>query len=162
MADNVTITQGSGTTIAADEVTRNAVSEKQQIVKISLGAEGAFDNLVDSGQQASSASFPVVQSANEAVLQVGTVAAASLTTSFQALITPAAAAKALEFENRTDKIVVIGFNTGAADHKILDPGAVWAVNLQVIGMKETSRIDVKLQSAGAASGDGVRCLALTD
>ena len=40
MADNVAITAGSGTTIAADEVTRNATSEKQQVVKIGVGAEG--------------------------------------------------------------------------------------------------------------------------
>lgn len=162
MADNVTITQGSGTIIAADEVTRNAVVEKQQIVKISLGADGAFDMLLDSGQQTGPNSLPVVESANEAVYQLGTIAAASLTTSFQDLITPAAAAKAFEFDNRTDKTVVIGFNTGAADHKILDPGAVWAVNLQAIGMKEVTVVRAKLLAAGAASGDGLRCLALTD
>jgi hypothetical protein len=66
MADNVQITEGSGTSIAADEVTRNAASEKQQIVKISLGAEGAFDTLVDSGQQSRANSLPVTLSSEDA------------------------------------------------------------------------------------------------
>lgn len=64
MADNVVFTADSlvpaGTIAAADEVVRNATAEKQQIVKISLGAEGAFDTLLDSGQQTAANSMPVV------------------------------------------------------------------------------------------------------
>ncbi len=68
MADNVPITPGLGEVIAADEVTRNATSEKQQIIKISLGAEGAFDTLVDSGQQARANSVPVTLSTEDIAL----------------------------------------------------------------------------------------------
>lgn len=68
MADNVQVTPGSGETIAADQVTRNATSEKQQIIKISLGAEGAFDTLVDSGQQSRANSLPVALSSEDAAL----------------------------------------------------------------------------------------------
>jgi len=46
LSDNIAITAGSGTTIAADEVTRNAIVEKQQIIKIAFGLDGAFDGLV--------------------------------------------------------------------------------------------------------------------
>jgi hypothetical protein len=57
MADNVAITAGAGTTIRADEL---AGSVLVQVVKIALGADGVEDNLVDAGQQAASASIPVV------------------------------------------------------------------------------------------------------
>lgn len=69
MADNVIVQEAvSGSAIAADEVTRNATSEKQQIIKIALGAEGAFDNLVDAGQQTRSASVPVALSTEDTAL----------------------------------------------------------------------------------------------
>jgi hypothetical protein len=67
MADNIAVTPGSGATIATDEVTRNAASEHQQIVKLSLGAEGAFDMLLDSGQQTSANSLPVVLPSDQIV-----------------------------------------------------------------------------------------------
>jgi hypothetical protein len=71
MADNVPITPGAGANIAADEVTRNAVAEKQQIVKISLGADGAFDILLDSGQQLSVNSLPVVLASDQSQVPIG-------------------------------------------------------------------------------------------
>lgn len=81
MADNVAVTAGTGTVIAADEVTRNAIAEKQQIIKISLGAEGAFDNLVDSGQQLSAASVPVVIASDQSAVPItGTVTAVTAIT----------------------------------------------------------------------------------
>jgi hypothetical protein len=43
MADNITITQGSGTTIATDDVS----GVQYQVVKISAGADGAAGSLVD-------------------------------------------------------------------------------------------------------------------
>lgn len=46
MADNVSITAGTGTTIAADEVTRNATSEKQQLIKIAIGTDGNYEGMV--------------------------------------------------------------------------------------------------------------------
>lgn len=70
MADNVPITPGAGANIAADEVTRNGTSEKQQIVKIGLGAEGAHDTLVDSGQQTSANSVPVVIASDQTPVPV--------------------------------------------------------------------------------------------
>lgn len=67
MSDNVIIEEAvSGSAIAADEVTRNGDSEKQQIVKIALGAEGEFDTLVDSGQKARANSIPVALSSEDA------------------------------------------------------------------------------------------------
>lgn len=54
MADNVAITAGSGTTIAADEVTRNAIPEKQQLVKLSYGTDGNYE-----GMASTTTPFPV-------------------------------------------------------------------------------------------------------
>lgn len=55
MADNVAITEGSGTTIAADEI----AGVKYQRVKIALGADGAYDGDLDAGAAAASNSLPV-------------------------------------------------------------------------------------------------------
>ena len=44
MADNFTITEGTGVTIGADEVTRG-VSQKLQLVKIAYGVDGAYEGM---------------------------------------------------------------------------------------------------------------------
>lgn len=54
--ETVAITEGVGTPIAVDEVG----GANYQVMKVALGADGAMDTLVDSGQQVSSASIPVV------------------------------------------------------------------------------------------------------
>lgn len=59
-ADNLQVTQGSGTTVAADEVTRNSISEKQQVVKIGLGAEGLHDGFARMGKQSMANSMACV------------------------------------------------------------------------------------------------------
>lgn len=61
MADNVTITAGVGTTIAADEI----AGVKYQRVKLVLGADGAADLDVDSGQQVMANSVPVVVASDQ-------------------------------------------------------------------------------------------------
>lgn len=50
-ADNLQVTQGAGTTVAADEVTRNTIPEKQQVIKLSLGPDGTFSGFALMGQQ---------------------------------------------------------------------------------------------------------------
>lgn len=70
MADNIQLTAGTGTIIATDEVTRNAIAEHQQIIKISLGADGSFDTLLDSGQQTSANSVPVVVASNQSAIPI--------------------------------------------------------------------------------------------
>jgi len=71
MADNIDITPGTGKTVATDEVVRNSITEHEQIIKISLGAEGAHDLLVDSGQQVMSSSVPVVIASDQSTIPVG-------------------------------------------------------------------------------------------
>jgi hypothetical protein len=67
MADNVAITQGSGTTVRTDEL---AGGIQVQVVKIALGADGAEDNLVDAGQQLMAASVPVAIASNQSAIPV--------------------------------------------------------------------------------------------
>ncbi len=70
MADDVTITKGAsstppdGTVIATDEVG----SVHYQKIKIALGADGAVDSLVDSGQQVMADSMPVALASDQSTL----------------------------------------------------------------------------------------------
>jgi len=56
MADNVQITAGTGTTVRTDDVGSGV---QIQVVKLALGADGAEDLLVDSGQKTMANSVPV-------------------------------------------------------------------------------------------------------
>ena len=66
MADNVAITAGSGTAVAADDIG----SVFYQRVKLTLGADGAADADWDLGQQLSAASAPVVIASDQSVVPV--------------------------------------------------------------------------------------------
>jgi len=77
MTDGVAVTPSTASTrqtIDTDEVTRGGQTVQQQVVKLSLGADGASDTLVDSGQQTSANSLPVVLPSDQTVA----VSAASL------------------------------------------------------------------------------------
>jgi hypothetical protein len=82
MADTITIKDGANNdkVVATDEVTRNATAEHQQIVKIALGADGAHDLLVDSGQQTMANSIPVVLASDQASVPVAATLAAGTNT----------------------------------------------------------------------------------
>ncbi|RLB61666.1 MAG: hypothetical protein DRH08_13570, partial [Deltaproteobacteria bacterium] len=69
MVDNVNITEGTGKTVSTDEVTRTVVGEQMQIVKLGLGNDGVFDNLVAAGDQVEATSIPVVRSSNAATFE---------------------------------------------------------------------------------------------
>lgn len=60
LSDNISVTQGIGTTIATDVVTRNAISENQQIIKLALGADGTHSGFALMGQQTMANSLAVV------------------------------------------------------------------------------------------------------
>lgn len=76
MADNVSITAGSGTVIATDEVG----GAQYQRVKIALGADGVAADLAP-GQAAMAASVPVAIASNQSAVAVsGTVAVTGVST----------------------------------------------------------------------------------
>ena len=70
MADNITITANANSTPPAGTVFRtdDISSVHYPVTKIALGADGALDTLVDSGQQTSANSLPVVIASDNNVL----------------------------------------------------------------------------------------------
>jgi hypothetical protein len=66
MADNVAITAGAGTNIATDDV----ASVHYQVMKIGLGADGAIDTLVDSGQQTMANSIPITIASDQTDVKI--------------------------------------------------------------------------------------------
>lgn len=70
MSDGIEVTPGTGPKIATDEVVRNGSQEHQQVIKVSLGAEGQFGSLLDSGQKVSAQSIPVVLSSDHPEIKV--------------------------------------------------------------------------------------------
>jgi hypothetical protein len=62
----VSITPGTGKDIAVDTIS----AVEYQVIKIALGADGAFDTLVDSGQQTMANSLPVVLSSDHSDVKV--------------------------------------------------------------------------------------------
>ena len=66
MADNVAITAGAGTTVRTDDVGGIQI----QVIKIALGADGAEDLLLDSGQKTMAASLPVVVASDQSAIHV--------------------------------------------------------------------------------------------
>lgn len=76
MADNVEITAGAGTTVAADDIG----GVKYQRVKVSLGADGAAADLAP-GQATMAASVPVVVASNQSAVPVSLATAPALVAS---------------------------------------------------------------------------------
>ena len=71
MADDVSITSGTGTQIAADNVS----DVYYQKIKIVLGGDGAASVMLDDGQQNMAASLPVVIASDQSTLNIADTAA---------------------------------------------------------------------------------------
>jgi hypothetical protein len=84
-----------------------------------------------------------------------------MTTSYQTILTPSSAAKAIEINNRTEKNVLVSLDGGATDHRLIDPFSSWGIALKIINKKESDAIKVKLDSGTAATG-AVDCLIVRD
>ena len=149
MADNITIKDGAGVDaiVSADEVTRNAIVEKQQIFKIGLGAEGSHDMVVDSGQQTMANSVPVVLASDQPS---------------EVLVDDAAFAPA------TSRVGVAGFTLDDTSTDAVDEGDVGAARItadrkQLVMLGESganfvkgggAKTDTTDQSIMAAGGSG--------
>lgn len=127
MADNIRrLDEAGGLPVATDEVTRNATTEHQQIVKIGLGAEGTHGILLENGQQLKANSVPVTLASDEdnvpvtlEVDNVGLATSANQTTANSSLSTIAGDTNSLDGKVTacdTDNITVIAsaLPTGAA------------------------------------------------
>lgn len=140
MADNVAITAGAGTTIAADEVTRNATSEKQQIVKIGFGIDGTHDGLA-----AETTPLPVKQGVGTeaAYPPLGSKAFGSITASFTSLLTPGGNAKIVDLTNDTDQLLKFSFDGGTTEHAVVPAKSAKVYDFGSQGLKCSGVIHVK-------------------
>lgn len=84
MSDGVKTIPGTGTdpTVDTDEVTRGGETRHQQVVKLSLGLDGASDLLVDSGQQTMVNSVPVVIASDQSPVAVDATPASPAATDY--------------------------------------------------------------------------------
>jgi len=144
MVDNVNITEGTRKTVSTDEVTRTVVGEQMQIIKLGLGNDGVFDNLVAAGDQVEATSIPVVRSSNAATFEALTsLAFGSIGAGYSLLLTPSGNLRYIEIQNDTDAPVVISFDVGVTDHwhiplkepRIFDVNAFGAYQLAAIHIK---------------------------
>jgi hypothetical protein len=94
MADNVAITQGTGTTVATDDIS----DVHYQVVKLGVGAANAVDGHLDFGQAAMAASLPVALASDHSdvkvtldgeTVELGATALAALETITVAAVTAA-------------------------------------------------------------------------
>lgn len=115
MADNTTITPGSGATIAADDIS----SVLYQRNKIALGADGVND-----GDVSDSNPMPIKQGDdNLTVTALASLAYSSLSSSHATLKDLTGVnARAVSIWNDTNSALIISFNGGTNDHEILSPG----------------------------------------
>lgn len=91
MGDNLTVTQGVGTTILADEITIGAVTGKAQIVKIAFGGDGVFQDFMKAGTQTIANSLSVGLASDTALADLRTIGSI----------------KAVEVKNRNDTLITI-------------------------------------------------------
>ena len=155
MADNVQITAGSGTVIATDEVSRNATTEHQQIVKLSLGAEGAHDNLVDSGEQNASDSVPVVPSSDAATFEsLTTFDTSNLTdANYDNILTPGGNLRYIEVYNDSDDSMILSFDAGTTDHWRVPVGEGRIFDFAICQRYVSTTISIKRAGGSTPSGN---------
>jgi hypothetical protein len=108
MADGVEVTEGTGTVIATDDVS----SVHYQVIKLGLGADGAIDTLVDSGQQAMAASIPVVIASDQTALTVSSHAVTNAGTFAVQLTEGGVTADILDLTNSNPLTVAIVDGSG--------------------------------------------------
>lgn len=156
MADNITIRNASGTSVtcASDEVTRNSVSEQQQIVKMSLGADGSFDGLV-------SDTYPVpvkqVPTTEASYTNVATLAYTdTINATYQTLMSaPASPFRKIIFVSDLDLGVLVSFDGGT--HQLwIPPGSSQRAQIEIdyaaLGIKESSGCSIRTISGSCSSG----------
>lgn len=127
--ESVSITPGSGKDIAVDTVS----AVEFQVIKIALGADGAMDTLVDSGQQTMANSLPVVLASDQASVPVAATLQAG-----SAAVGKLAANSGVDIGDVDVTSIAAGTNNiGDVDIETFEPSA-----------------DVTLQNAATGTGNG--------
>lgn len=134
MADNTTITPGSGATIAADDIS----SVLYQRGKITLGADGVND-----GDVSDSNPMPVKQSDGDAAFYNGisSVAYNSISSTYNAMIDLTGyKIRKIEVTNDTDAGVFLSWNGGVNSFRIIMPGQTKSYSVGETGLHITGGV----------------------
>ena len=146
LADGFGFTPGSGATLASDLIS----SLHYQRVKIALGADGAYDMDLDSGQQTKANSMPVTmasdQGSDASYPTVNSIAFGSVTGSYTTLLSDTNAKKWVKINNELDAGVYLSFNA-STNHTYLAPGEIFFIDYNANNRYEDSNISVKYVSA---------------
>lgn len=154
MADNVNITEGTGSIISADEVTRDVAGEKMQIIKIGLGDDGLFDNLLSAGEQGQATSLPVVPSVDAAVFETLTsLAFGSIIGTYTLLLTPGGNLRYFEIQNDTDAPIIVSLDAGTTDHWQIPLKEPRIFDLVPFGRYQSAAIHIKHTGVAPTSGE---------
>ncbi len=136
-ADNMTVSQGSGKTIAADDIG----GVLWQRFKLGVGADGSATDL-SFGQAAASASLPAVISSDEVSYAASSYAESSITGSYTTALTDSNGKRACDVRNTTDADLVVSWDGGTTGYTI-PSGFEKPFNWGVISRKESSNLSVK-------------------
>lgn len=143
MADNLNVTEGTGKVVGTDEVTRNAVLQHMQIIKLGLGAENAFDTVLDSGAQSGANSLPIVMNEDQAVRLSNSLTGTGLTGSYAtALAVSSNKLKILDIYNGTDQDLLVSFDA-STDHLFFPAYTGRLIDYKAVGLYEASNVSVK-------------------
>lgn len=141
-ADNFGFTPGSGSTLASDTVS----GIEYQRVKCVMGADGAYDMDVDSGQQVKASSWPVTIASDQGTELTWETASAyghaSITSSYTTAHTSSNAKKFLKLNNKTDGDLWVSFDA-SNNHIYLDIGEALIIDLSTNNRYESSNVSVK-------------------
>lgn len=156
MADNVTIpTTGSGTAtpvIATDDVS----SVHYQKIKIALGADGAIDTLLDSGQQTMANSAPVVLASDQTAIPASQSGTWNVTNVSGTVSLPTGASTLAEQQSQTTHLATIAGDTTAIqtavelldDTVATDGAATPTKGILIAGQDGTNAQTIKTDSDG--------------
>lgn len=156
MADNVTIpTTGTGTAtpvIATDDV----ASVHYQKIKIALGADGAIDTLLDSGQQTMANSAPVVLASDQTAIPASQSGTWNVTNVSGTVSLPTGASTLAEQQSQTTHLATVAGDTTAIqaavelldDTVATDGAATPTKGILIAGQDGTNAQTVKTDSDG--------------
>jgi len=148
MTQYINITEGSGKKVAFDEIDiGGGTLVHHQMVKVLLGGANT-----DGGLLSSSNPLPITKSASEAVWIYGTFDSSTLNNTWQSLKTaPSNPYKGLEINNDSLIGVLVSFDAGSNTHRWVPAKTSWTIDLEAIGLKESSAIHIKGASASTGT-----------
>jgi len=113
MADNVTITPGSGAIIASDDVNIGGVQVHVQRVKVALGADGVYQKDLEAGQTTKAHSLPVTIASDQGIISSVTHTFVNVTTTSTLALAANNARRYAIFINDSDTTMYLKLGSAA-------------------------------------------------